>query len=257
MSGRAKVVDIARLQASCRYCSLHALCLPRSLNDSEVRELESIVRHPRPLRRGETLFRVGEPMRSLYAVKSGSIKACTATSDGDEQIVGFHLPGDLLALDAMGDDVHGCSAVALETSSVCEFRLSDLESICRTIPRLQHQLNRLIGKQISADNEMLLLLGKRTAEGRLAAFLLNLGERFKTRGFSGHEFNLSMARHDIGNYLGLAVETVSRLFSRFQDQGLLSVEQRRVRIFDADRLHGLLGDGEQRARRQVPGPRGA
>jgi CRP/FNR family transcriptional regulator len=151
------------------------------------------------------------------------------------------LPGELVGLDALEHDNHMCAAVAMETVHVCELPLAQLEEMCHRLPGLPHRILRLIGREVAAKHAMLLLLGKRSAKERLATFLLNLASRFRQRGFSEKEFNLSMPRDDIANYLGLARETVSRLLTRFEVDGLLSVQRRRVRIHDMDRLQALAG----------------
>ena len=184
---------------------------------------------------------MGDASQALYAVHSGCVKSCTPTPDGHEQILGFHLPGELVGLDALEHDNHMCAAVAMETVHVCELPLAQLEEMCHRLPGLPHRILRLIGREVAAKHAMLLLLAKRSAEARLATFLLNLASRFSQRGFSGKEFNLSMPRDDIANYLGLARETVSRLLTRFQGDGLLSVHRRRVHIRDTDRLQALAG----------------
>lgn len=235
------VINLAGLRVGCKECSLSELCLPRGLAPAELEQLDSIVRRTRPLRRGQHVFRIGDHMRALYAVRSGSVKAYVPVEDGEEQVLGFFLPGELLGLDAIEDSTHACSALALETTSLCELPFETLEHLCQNVSGLQRQMNRLAAREISRDHAMLLLLGKRSAEQRLAAFLLNLSERFAYRGFSPHAFNLRMSRRDIGNYLGLALETVSRLFARFQDEGLLTVDRRLVQINDLERLRATAG----------------
>lgn len=224
---------------SCGQCSLAELCLPGGLNQTEIEQLNRIIRRRRPVPRGDHVFQVGDPSQSLYAVHSGCVKTCIPTSDGHEQILGFNLPGELVGLDALENENHICGAVALETVHVCELPLAQLKDMCHCLPGLPHRLLRLIGREVTAKHAMLLLLGKRSAEERLATFLLNLASRFRQRGFSEKEFGLSMPRDDIANYLGLARETVSRLFTRFQIDGLLSVQRRYIHIHDMDRLQTL------------------
>lgn len=201
--------------------------------------------HPTPFQPGDYLYRVGNRLRALYIVKSGFIKVYVSTTCGEEQILGFHLPGELVGLDALGTNTHRCEAVALDTSRVCELPAAKLSEVCRLSPQIRRQLNRLMGKQLSSIQEMLLLLGKKSAEGRVAAFLLNMSERFKERGFSEYEFHLNMSRHDIANYLGLAVETVSRVFSRFQEEELLRVRSRDIQIRDSVRLRQLVSGNSE------------
>lgn len=236
---------MSSLKLACRDCSLHQVCLPVGVEPEELAELDRIIRQRRPLRRGEHLFRVGDPFDSLYVVRSGSVKTYAPVSDGREQITGFHLPGELMGLDAISRGQHPCGARALETSSVCEVPFEALENLGGRIPTLHHQIYHLMSREILQEEGHLLLLGRRGADERLASYLLNLSERLRRRGFSPSEFHLSMSRGDIGNYLGLAVETVSRTFTRFQERGLLSVERKHVRIREFEVLQELAGvDGE-------------
>lgn len=210
------------------------------LRPEDVDRLDAIVKRNRPLQRGDHLFRSGESFRNLYVVKTGTIKTYTQTNDGDEQVVGFHLPGEVLGFDAIQDGLHGCNAKALETTAICELPFDRLEDLSANIPSLQHQMFRLLSKEISQDAEMMTLLGKSTAEDRVASFLISLSERFHRRGFSATDFFLSMSRQEIGSYLGLALETVSRLFTRFQDDGILKVERKHVQILELDRLRQMV-----------------
>lgn len=163
--------------------------------------------------------------------------------DGDEQIVGFHFAGELIGLDGFSTNSHTCAAAALETTAMCEFPVNQLHEICRSDPPVRRELNRLLGNHMTHLRNMLLLVGRKSAEGRLAGFLLDLSGRLTARGYSPHQFYLSMSRLDIANYLGLAVETVSRVFSRFQHEGILRVQLRHVCIHDLDRLRRLVSAG--------------
>ncbi len=248
MSDR-KVISFENIKIACKNCSLNALCLPMGLAMEDVDRLDNIVKRNRPLHRGDHLFRNSDRFRSLYVVKTGSVKTYTPSEDGGEQVLGFHLPGEIIGLDAIERETHSCSAKVLETSAICELPFSRLEELSSTIPSLQHQMYRLLSKEIGQDTEMLMLLGKKNAEERLATFLLSLSNRFKKRGLSATDFYLSMSRHEIGNYLGLAVETVSRLFTRFQDERLLKVERKHVQLRDIARLEVLVaGPGSNHAR---------
>ena len=240
MGTHSKVVSIDGIKVACSNCSLASLCLPFGLESEDVDRLEKIVKRNRPVQRGQILFSPGDHFRSLYVIKTGAVKTFTQTPSGDEHVVGFHLPGEMLGLDAIQDDRHGCFAKALETTAICEVPFDNLEQLSASIPSLQHQLLRLMSKEVSAEANMISLLNNSTAEERLASFLISLSERFRRRGFSATDFFLAMSRQDIGSYLGLALETVSRLFTRFQDQGILQVERKHVRILDMDRLRGLL-----------------
>jgi len=241
-----RVISLENIKVACKDCSLATLCLPLGLLPEDVERLDNIVKRNRPLHRGDHLFREGDRFKNLFIVKTGSVKTFTPSEDGGEQVLGFHLPGEIIGLDAIQNEIHGCSAKVLETAAVCELPFDRLEELTSTIPSLQHQMYRLLSKEISEDTELLMLLGKKNAEERLAAFLLSLSERFKRRGFSAKDFHLSMSRHEIGNYLGLAVETVSRLFTRFQDERLLQVDRKHIRLIDVEGLQTIVnGPGSE------------
>ncbi|WP_198265017.1 fumarate/nitrate reduction transcriptional regulator Fnr [sulfur-oxidizing endosymbiont of Gigantopelta aegis] len=236
-----KVLDFSTIKVACKECSLHQLCLPRSINGADLEKLDSIIERKKPLKRNEHLFQVGGKFNAIYVVRSGSLKTYSPTVDGQEQVTGFHLPGELLGLDAIGKGKHPCAAKALETTSICEVPFEDLEKLTQELPTLQRQLLRLMSKEIFDDQELMLLLGKKTAEARLSAFLLSISLRFKQRGFSSIEFYLSMSRNDIANYLGLAVETVSRMFTRFQEEGLIAAERKHIVIKNREALQLIAG----------------
>ncbi|MBK1646263.1 transcriptional regulator FNR [Thiocapsa imhoffii] len=245
-----KVISLDDLRVACRNCSLTSLCLPMGLAPEDIERLDEIVKRNRPLHRGDFLFREGDRFRSLFVVKTGSVKTFAPSPEGGEQVLGFHLPGEVIGLDAIDKDAHACSAKVLETSAICEIPFARLEELTMSIPSLQHQMYRLLSKEIGQDTELLLLLGKKNAEERLAAFLLSLSKRLHKRGLSATDFYLSMSRHEIGNYLGLAVETVSRLFTRFQDDGLMRVDRKHIQIIDQDALEALVGGIGQHRRQQ-------
>lgn len=236
-----KIISFESVRVACRNCSLNALCLPMGLSSEDVEKLESVIKRARPLHRGEHLFHGGERFHSLFVVKTGTVKTYTPSTEGGEQILGFHLPGELIGLDAIDQNFHSCSARVLETSAICEIPFQRLEELASTLPSLQHQLFRLLSKEIVEEAEMLMLLGKRNAEERLATFLVSMSQRLGKRGLSTTDFHLSMSRHEIGNYLGLAVETVSRLFTRFHDQKLLDVDRKHVKILHLSALQSLAG----------------
>ncbi len=247
------VVSLSNIKVACQNCSLASLCLPMGLAPADVDKLEAIVKRSRPLRRGDHLFESEHKFRSLFAVKTGSVKTYTLGPDGNEQVLGFHLPGELLGLDAIQSDVHRCSARVLETSSVCELPFERLEELASHIPTLQHQLFRLLSKEIGQDTDMVALLSRSPAEERLASFLLSLSERYQRRGFSAKEFILSMSRQEIGSYLGLALETVSRLFTRFQEDGILRVDRKHITILDLERLRKVIAH-QTNCDQQAQGP---
>lgn len=238
----AKIISIDGLKVACSNCSLASLCLPYGLPPDDVDRLDNIVRRNRPLQRGQLLYEAGEQLINLYVVKTGAIKIYTQDDSGDEHIVGFHLPGEILGLDAIQHGEHGCFAKALETTAVCEVPFRQLEKLSTQIPGLQHQMLRLLSREINEEAHLISLLNHGSAEERVASFLIGLSERFKRRGFSATDFFLSMSRQEIGSYLGLALETVSRLLTRFQDEGILQVERKHVQITDLPRLQAILSN---------------
>ncbi len=229
-------VSFRALSDSCKTCSLAELCLPRGLHADELQQLDDVIKARRVVHSGDLLFKEGGDNRSIYAVRSGSVKTFAITESGEEQVLGFHLPGEIVGLAGLDESIHNCSSKALETSSICEMPLDDLEDICLKIPSLQKQLLKLISREISQDHKMLLLLAKKNSDQRVATFLLSLSGRFKLRGLSSDSFILSMSRQDIANYLGLAVETVSRILTKFGDENIVEVTRRSIQIVDYDRL---------------------
>ena len=239
-------IDVDHLKVRCKECNLRELCFPHGMNDEELENMDAVVEQPRSLHKNDFLYRDGDKTMAIYAVRSGCIKTMTESANGDEQIVGFHLAGELLGLDGFADSTYTCNAVALETSSVCELPLDQLETLCHKLPGLQKQMRRIMGKEVSKDHKLLLLLGKMTADERLASFLLSLSTRMEERHWNANEFNLMMPRQDIANYLGMAVETVSRLFASFQNEKIIEVDRRHITILDMDRLKAMVGDGESK-----------
>jgi len=228
-------------EAHCKDCTLSGMCLPLALEADELETLDSIVKRGRPLKKGEMLFRQGDPFNSLYALRSGAVKTYNLSDGGEEQITGFHLASELIGLSGMDSQVYPLSAVALETTSVCEIPFERLDDLTATMPQLRKQLMRLMSREIRDDQQMMLLLSRKTADERIATLLINLSARFRARGYSAKSFRLAMSRNEIGNYLGLAVETVSRVFTRFQQQGLIAADGRQVEILDHTQLCALAG----------------
>lgn len=236
------------LKASCSSCTLRAtFCLPSELEPGDFGRVEALVSSHRKVRRSDHLYRADDPFTAIYAVHSGFFKTDVLVADGRDQVTGFQMPGELLGFDGIGTDFHTCNATALEDSEVCVIPFDKLQALSREIPQLQSHFHRIMSREIVRDHSVMLLLGTMRAEERLAAFLLNLSERFVTRGFSPAEFYLRMTRDEIGSYLGLKLETVSRAFSRFQEIGLLSVQQKHVRITDLEGLRSLLSPAEKTA----------
>jgi CRP/FNR family transcriptional regulator len=240
MSKKTRTLDIEELKVSCQNCSLSDLCLPHGMDHQELELLDSIVIRHRPLQPGQHLFRPGDKSHALFAVRSGALKSYCITEDGEEQVLGFTLPGELTGMDGLGGGSYASASVVLETSSICEMPFDRLEGLCHKLPSLQKQMMGILSREITSDQHMLMLLGKRTAEERLASFLLSLSMRYRSRGLSATEFNLPMSRQDIGNYLGLAIETVSRLFAQFQERKLLQVSRRQIRITDLELLKAMV-----------------
>lgn len=228
-------------KVACSSCNLRELCLPVGMSNEQLERLDTkMVTTRRTLHRGDTLFRSGDDFQSLYAVRTGFFKTCVSSEDGRDQVTGFQMAGELIGLDGIGTDLHTCDAVALEDSQVCVIPYHQLEELSREFSDLQHQFHKIMSREIVRDHGVMLLLGSMRAEERLAAFLLNLTQRLQTRGFSPTALILRMTRDEIGRYLGLKLETVSRTFSKFQDDGLLEVKQRQIRILDQAGLQRLV-----------------
>jgi CRP/FNR family transcriptional regulator len=240
-----KVINIPQLKTVCSSCSLRELCLPMGLSREEIEHLDQLVYTRRRVKRGETLYRAGDPFNSLYAVRTGFFKSNVILEDGRDQVTGFHMPGEILGMDGIGTEAHTCNAHALEDGEVCVIPFSRLEEVSREVRNLQHQFHKVMSREIVRDQGVMMLLGTMRAEERLAAFLLNLSQRFVARGYSPSEFHLRMTREEIGSYLGLKLETVSRIFSKFQDQGLIAVQQKHIRILSTDGLKDLLAHREE------------
>lgn len=237
---QAVFVDRQAAQAiACPDCNMFQLCMSVDRSKPDLALLDRIVKRRRELRRGEHLFRPGEPFLFIYAVRSGSLKTYAPVPGGGEQITGFSLPGELLGLDAIDSEVHPSGARALEPTSVCELPLNRLEELGAVVTDVQRQMLRLLSRQILHDQRLQSVLSRKGAEERLAAFLLSLSARYAQRGFAGDAFRLSMTRAEIGNYLGIAKETVSRLFTRFEQQGRIRLERRQLRLLDRTGLVAL------------------
>ncbi len=233
-------IRLEPFKVACSNCNLRELCLPVGLSRENLERLDTLVANRRTVSRGESLFRAGESFLSLYAVRTGFFKTCVSSEDGRDQVTGFQMAGELLGLDGISTDNHTCDAVALEDSQVCVIPYSELEGLSREFTELQHQFHKIMSREIVRDHGVMLLLGSMRAEERLAAFLLNLTQRLQARGFSASSLILRMTREEIGSYLGLKLETVSRTFSKFHDEAILEVKQRQIRILDQDKLQKLV-----------------
>ena len=243
------VLDLARLRRSCGQCTLRQLCLPAGIGPDDMDRLDRIVKRRRSIAHRERLFSFGAELKSLYVAREGSFKTVALSEDGQQQVIGFHLPGELMGLDALGGGRHRCDAEALEPSDVCEVPLEDLERIAAQVPGLQHQLLRVIGSSMGRDQDHLEILGRRQADERVLLFLHGLSERYRTLGHPDNLLILSMSREDIANYLGMVIETVSRSFGRLQDDGVISVRGRQIRVLDAARFAGLAHEATTDGRR--------
>lgn len=224
---------------SCAQCGVYQLCLPLGLDQADMTLLESVVRRKEIYKRGRLLFKPGDRFDFIYAIRSGSVKTYLCTPDGRVQVTGFYFAGELLGLSALASGHYSCEARALETASVCRVDAEQLDELARTIPSIQYQMLKIMSGQIRQDEELMLLLGRRTAEERLAEYLIGLSRRFAARNYSATQFHLSMSRGDIGNYLGIAEETVCRILARFQDAGIIATNRRHIRLLDLAQLEAV------------------
>jgi len=226
---------------SCSNCYVRNVCLPSNLRDDELIELDELIREKRKTVRGAALYRQGDILKSLYVVRSGAFKSVGAVGAENEKVTGLHLPGDILGLDAINGRVHGYGAVALEDSDVCVLPYAALTRLTLRIPTLQEHLLRALSGDIVRDRGLMLRLGSMSAEQRLAAFLVALSDRHQRLGYASSRFNMRMMRQEIASYLGLTVETVSRLFSRLQHDRVIEVRGREVQVKDVPGLRKLVG----------------
>lgn len=232
-------VDLNKLRVACSNCNLRELCMPMGLSETEIDRLDELVYTRRRLKRGEALYRAGDAFSALYAIRSGFFMSRVTVQDGRDQVTGFFMAGELLGLDGISADRHNCDAVALEDSEICTIPYAHLEPVSKDIPALRGHFHKIMSREIVRENGVMMLLGTMRAEERLAAFLLNLSQRMHARGYAALEFHLRMTREELGSYLGMKLETVSRLFSRFSEEGLIEVEQKFVRILDMDGLRAV------------------
>ena len=223
----------------CSRCALKELCLPASTVAAEVERIDAVMKRSRRLKKGDFLFRNGDEFVSLFAVRTGFLKTVIASHDGRDQVTGFFMSGELVGMDGICNKIHCCNAVALEDTEVCELPYANMEELCAAVPELQMHFYRLFSQEIVRDQNVMLLLGNMRAEERLAAFLINLSQRLKKRGLSANDFILRMSREEIGSYLGLKLETVSRTLSKFGQKGLVEVEYKHIRLLKPERLKQL------------------
>lgn len=233
-----------KLEVTCATCNLRETCLCGGVPAEDLERVENIVYARRRIKQGERLFSAGDEFRCVYAIRSGFFKTTLTDSEGREQVTGFFMAGELLGLDGLGSGRSENTAIALEESNVCAMPYALIEELGRDVPSLQRGLHAAFSREIARDHGVMLLLGTMCAEERLAAFLINLSKRYLRRGYSGSNFVLRMTREDIGNYLGLKLETVSRLFSAFHKDGLIEVQQRQVCIVDIKGLERVFAPGD-------------
>jgi CRP/FNR family transcriptional regulator len=228
------------IKVACSNCNLRELCMPMGLSDSDLERIDGLVASRRKVARGEVLFQNGEIFTNLYAIRTGFFKTCVSSEDGRDQVTGFQMAGEIIGLDGIVNDHHTCDAVALEDAEVCVMPFSRIEDLSREVTSLQRHVHRIMSREIVRENGVLMLLGSMRAEERLATFLLNLVQRLHARGFSQSELVLRMTREEIGSYLGLKLETVSRTFSKFSEDGIIEVKQRHVRILNTTALKDIV-----------------
>lgn len=240
------MISSPSFQVTCSNCNLRELCMPVGLDPEQMQRVEEVVATRRKVKRGGMLFQNGEAFTSLYAIRTGFFKTCVATEDGRYQVTGFQMAGEIIGLDGIVTNHHSCDAIALENAEVCVMPFNRLEEISREVTALQSHVHKVMSREIVREHSVLLLLGSMRAEERLAAFILNLVQRLHARGFSSSELVLRMTREEIGSYLGLKLETVSRTFSKFVEDGIVEVKQRHVRILDTDALHRLVNNSRER-----------
>ena len=244
------------LPRTCADCVVRDLCLPAGLGAKDTVLLEHVVIRNRLVERQGAVCRAGTAFHSLYAIYSGFVKCTVTHDDGREQVTGLHMSGELIGMDAINSGKYTCDAVALENCNVCEIAFGELERLSREVPTLQHHFHRIMGREIARDYGVMLLLGSMRAAERIAVFLLNLSKRYAARGHSATRFNLLLDRERIGSYLGIKLETVSRVLSRFQEDGLLTVQHKDIEIKDLARLEQMIGnyrDMHRRASRPLLG----
>lgn len=238
-------VQLAKqLKVSCEACSLSELCLSRGLTSDQMLKIDEFIERPRKIESGKQIFEPGDKFYGFYAVRTGGVKTYLTKKTGEQQILGFHLPGEIFGMDGMETTLHRCYASTMDITSYCVLPFVKLDQLCEALPDFRKQVYKLMGHELNCDHSHQLLLGQQTAHERLATFLLNISSRFSHRGFSPHSFMLPMSRHDIACFLGIAVETVSRLFKSFQEQGIVKINRKQVDILKMDYLNEMVANCE-------------
>lgn len=230
-------------QISCGNCRLSAICLPIALENDDIQQLDDIIQRSKPLQKNQHLYREGDDFQSVFAVRSGTLKAYKTTDDGREQVTGFYFPGEILGMDGISNNAHASSAKSLETAAVCEIPFTSLEKLSTLMPSMQRHFFQLMSREITEDQQLITLLSKNSADERVAALMLSISTRNARRKLSATQFRLPMSRVDIGNYLGLTVETVSRVFSRMQKLEILRVDNKEIEILNASGLQEMANIG--------------
>ena len=239
MTGPAGSLKLIHVKSACEQCRVRELCLPTSLDGMQLNLMDQLVKRIKHLKKGDYLYHTGDEFKGLYAIQSGALKTMGLTAEGREQVTGFHLGGELVGMDAVDINKHPCNAIALESTEVCLLPFDKLEELGQQIPKLMHELTRIMSREILREENTLIMLGSTSAEQRLARFLLNLYKRQLARGGDENVVKLQMTRQDIGNYLGLAFETVSRHLNHFQDDGLLTIDNRKLTLLNHSALDAL------------------
>jgi CRP/FNR family transcriptional regulator len=241
ISNEMSKLGIREAKPQCDLCGLRDSCLSFGLTEEERAKVSALVNTHQILKKNDALYRIGEPFLALYAVRRGSLKTTVLAEDGREQISGYYMSGDIIGFDGIGRKVYGCNALALEDSEVCVMIFEQISKFAQEIPTLQHNLHQIMSQEIMREHSLMLLLGSMRGEERVAAFLVNLSTRYLRRGYSSTEFILRMTREEIGSYLGLKLETVSRLLSHFQQEGIIQVHGREIKITALKKLKALCG----------------
>ncbi len=223
----------------CTTCRLRDLCMPTGLSSKQMTLIDHMVSTRVKIGRGKVLYRAAGAFQSLYVVRTGFFKTIVSAADGHDQVSGFYMAGELMGLDGIGSSQYSCTAIALEDSDVCVLHMDDLNTLSQEIPALQWHVQKIMGREIVRDHDLFFLLGSMRAEGRVASFLLNLLTRLHARGQSGDAVHLRMTREEIGSYLGLTIETVSRTLTKLSSKGIISLQLKEVRILNLPALHQL------------------
>ena len=240
----APFISIHALRTHCRTCSLRQLCLPVAFTGKQMDQFDALILHRSIVKKHDRLYRAGDAFHSIYAIRSGSLKTVALMESGHEQLTGFHMLGEIVGFDGIATDRHGATAIGLEDSEVCALPFSNIEKLAQVMPALQHNLHHFMSSEMDRNQNMMLMLGSMNATERIAAFLLDLADRYRRRGYSSTEFILRMTRAEIGSYLGLKLETVSRLLTRFQADEIIQVNGRSVKLLDPMKLKRLIGEAD-------------